>query len=624
VNLDDVLAQNVTVVMETANGTKRYFQGIVASFMQDGMVGDLSRYRALVRPWLWLLTRSANCRIFQQQSVPEIVEAIFREKGFTDFKKALSRTYEPREFCVQYRETDFVFISRLLEAEGIYYYFQHDETKHTLVLADGASSHRPLPGYAEIPYYPQGNVRREKGYIHDWSISREVQPGKVTLDAYDFTKPNAELQSVSAVDRSHAQSKCEYFDYPGKYLQTSQGETYARLRLEAFQAQHEQTVGHCNVEVMAPGGLFKLTGCPRQDRNAEYLVTAARYELKGGDYQSGGGGEGPYRCRFVAIPSVQPYRPAPITPKPVIQGPQTAVVVGKKGEEIWTDQYGRIKVQFHWDRQGKADENSSCWIRVAQVWAGKKWGGLDIPRLGQEVVVEFLEGDPDQPIVTGSVYNADHMPPFNLPDQATQSGLRTRSTKQGDEKTFNELRFEDKKGSEQIYFHAERDFARVVENDDSLKVGFEKHDPGNCTVDIYNNYVLTVEKGSRLVEIKELDDSLKVTQGNQDIQIAKGNQTTSIDQGNQTTTIAKGNQSTTISQGKHELTISQGGSTIGAAQSIELKVGSSSIKIEPAKITLTATQIELAANAKIAAKSPMVQVNADGNLILKGGLVQIN
>jgi type VI secretion system secreted protein VgrG len=353
------------------------------------------------------------------------------------------------------------------------------------------------------------------------------------------------------------------------------------------------------------------------DQNREYLIAGATYDIEDNAYESTStkGEKFNYQANWTVIPSSQPYRPQRVTPKPVVKGPQTAVVVGKEGEEIWTDEYGRVKVQFHWDRYGELNEHSSCWIRVAHVWAGKSFGAIHIPRIGQEVIVHFLEGDPDQPIVVGRVYNGDLMPPYALPDHQTQSGIKTHSTKEGDAETFNELRFEDKKDEEEIYFHAEKDFVRVVENNDSLSVGFEKQDEGNQTIDIYNNRTVTIDQGN---------DKLQVKTGDRDVIIDSGDDTHHVKEGDRVVNVDQGDDTLTVGQGDLSINIDAGKGTIEAAQSLELKVGGSSIKIEPSKITLSSPQIELSADGQLEASAAMVQISGDGVVEVSGGVIQLN
>ncbi len=368
IKLQDIVGQNVTVRYLRPDGENRYFNGFVNQFSQAGAHGNLFVYRATLRPWFWFLTRSADCRIFQNKTVPDIIKEVFRDKGFSDFEDTLSGSYREWENCVQYRETDFNFVSRLMEQEGIYYYFGHEDGKHTLVLSDSISSHETVSGYEEVSYYPpEESERGGHDHISDWSLNQIIQPGAYALNDYDFKKPRANLEVKSSVPREHDQADFEIYDYPGEYKESSDGETYARARLEELQAQYEEVQGQGNVAGLMTGCLFKLTNYVREDQNREYLVTAANYSLGPQEYESGfaGGSGSIFSCSFTAIDKQQAFRAPRITPKPVVQGPQTAIVVGKAGEEIWTDKYGRVKVQFHWDRYGMEDENSSCWVRVS-------------------------------------------------------------------------------------------------------------------------------------------------------------------------------------------------------------------------------------------------------------------
>jgi type VI secretion system secreted protein VgrG len=504
---EDLLGNNITVSLELEDGSQRYFNGHITRFGQTGDQNDLSRYRVTVRPWLWFLTRSANCRIFQFQSVPEIIKQVFTDQGFSDFKDKLGASYAAREYCVQYRETDFNFVSRLMEEEGIYYYFSHENGKHFLVLSDAVNSHEKFPGYAEIRYHPErGSTDRSRtDHIHDWEFAREVQPGNYELTDYDFKKPKANLLVKSKIKQAHTRAEHEYFDYPGRYTETAVGDQFVRQRIEEHHARFDRCQGQCNARGLAVGYLFTLTEFPREDQNLQYLVTSASYYLHQDDYSSNGGGEeGFFDCSFSALDSKRPFRPSRRTAKPFVHGSQTAFVVGPKGEEIYTDQYGRVKVQFHWDRYGKVDENSSCWIRVSHPWAGKNWGMVAIPRIGHEVVVEFLEGDPDQPLIVGSVYNADTMPPYTLPGNKTQSGIKSRSSKTGTPDNFNEFRFEDKKGEEQVYLHAEKNYDIVVENNETHSVGADrtKTVSGNETAHVKKQRNHSVDK-AEIISIGE-------------------------------------------------------------------------------------------------------------------------
>jgi type VI secretion system secreted protein VgrG len=495
IKVDDILGQKVTIRLDLEDDKKRYFNGFVSRFAQTGGSQTRATYKATIRPWLWFLTRRADCRIFQEMTVPEIVKKVFKDDGFTDFDESLSGRYDPWTYCVQYRETDFNFVSRLMEQEGIYYYFKHEDGKHTLMLCDSSGAHEAIVGNEEVPFRPPSNQVYDE-QVYDWSSSQEVLPGIYSLTDYDFEKPSVDLAAQSKIERAHANAKYEYYDYPGEYIETQGGKGYAKTRIEEIQWQHAKVAGAGTVRRFHPGGLFKLIDHPRSDQNAEYLVVAAQHELYSTEFETGGAAPGGPTCvcGFTAIESKTPFRSPRTTAKPIIQGPQTAIVVGPSGDEIYTDKYGRIKVQFHWDRQGKKDENSSCWIRVAQVWAGSAWGGIQIPRIGQEVMVEFLEGDPDQPIITGRVYNAEQMPPYGLPDNATQSGIKSRSTKGGGDANFNEIRMEDKKGSEELYIHAEKNHTNITEADRSEDVGHDRslHVGNDKSETIDKNKTITV------------------------------------------------------------------------------------------------------------------------------------
>jgi len=474
---EDLLGQSLTVRLSLLNGQQRYFNGIVNRFSQLGFDGALAVYRATLVPWTWFLTRTADCRIFQEQTVPDIIKAIFREHGYTDFEERLSGSYRQWVYCVQYRETDFNFISRLMEQEGIYYYFTHEDGKHKLILADSYSAHGPAPGADEIPYYPpDATALRERDHINDWSVAQAVQPGAFAHTDFDFTAPRKSLLAKRSSPKPHEHAELEVYDYPGEYVETSDGESYARVRLEELHAGYETVRAEGNARALAMGHLFSLTNYPRDDQNREYLIVSADYRLRSDVFGSSAdlpGGD-VFHCSFTAMDAHTAFRPSRITPKPVVQGPQTAIVVGQAGEEIWTDQYGRVKVQFHWDRYGKSDENSSCWVRVSHPWAGKNWGAVAIPRIGQEVIIECLEGDPDRPIITGRVYNGDQMPPWELPANMTQSGILSRSTKGGSVSNANAIRMEDKKGSEQLWIHAEKNQDIEVENDETHWVGHDR------------------------------------------------------------------------------------------------------------------------------------------------------
>jgi type VI secretion system secreted protein VgrG len=476
IDLNLLLGKPMSLSLQLADGSKRFFHGLVARCSQGVNRGQFASYQVTLRPWLWLLSRTSDCRIFQNQTIPQIIKQVFRELGFSDFEEALSQPYREWEYCVQYRETSFDFVSRLMEQEGIYYYFRHEQDRHVLVLADAYGAHHTAPGYAAVPYYPPDEQQRERDHIDDWKLAQQVLPGSLELNDYDFQRPSARINVRSAMPRPHTAGDYPLYDYPGTYVQSQDGEHYARTRIQALQSLHEQIELHGNARGLGSGHLFSLSGFGREDQNREYLIVQARYELSQESLESGGSGEGAqFSSRLACIAAQQNFRPLPSTRRPIVQGPQTAMVVGPAGEEIWTDQFGRVKVHFYWDRHDQSNENSSCWIRVSQAWAGKNWGSMQIPRIGQEVIVSFLEGDPDRPIITGRVYNAEQTVPYNLPANATQSGMKSRSSKGGSPANFNEIRMEDKKGAEQLYIHAERNQDIVVEVDESHVVGHDRH-----------------------------------------------------------------------------------------------------------------------------------------------------
>ncbi|MFT3858206.1 MAG: type VI secretion system tip protein TssI/VgrG [Aquabacterium sp.] len=470
----DLLGKPVTVSMALADG-KRHFHGYVTRFGIGTPKGRYFSYQAEVRPWLWFLTRTSDCRIFQEMSVPDIVKKVFDDHaGIAQVKLKLFRSYRPWTYCVQYRESDFQFVTRLLEREGIYWYFEHSDGKHELVLVDSLSAHDPIEGESSIRYIEDpSHAPPDEEYISQWQSFQQVKTGKAVLTSYDFERPSTSLEVDASLTRPHDQAEAECFDFQGDYIQSGDGKQFAGDWLDEMQCRHHRLRGQGNAMALAAGRRFTLAKHPRDDQNADYLLTRVDIQASVQLFDALGGGS-EFLCSFEAIPSDQQFRPARITPKPFMQGPQTAVVVGPSGEEIFTDKYGRVKVQFHWDRYGKKDDKSSCWVRVSQPWAGQNFGFVHIPRIGQEVVVSFLEGDPDQPLITGRVYNAQQMPPWDLPANATQSGVLTRSSKGGAYANANAIRFEDKKGDEQLWIHAEKNQDIEVENDETHWVGHDR------------------------------------------------------------------------------------------------------------------------------------------------------
>lgn len=642
IKLDKVIGRHLTVAMEMKDGKTRHFDGLVTHMSHQGMRQGFDAYKVTLRPWLWFLTRNDDCRIFQQKSVVDIIKTIFADASFTDYKLSLTQSYQPRPYCVQYSETDYHFISRLLAQEGIYYYFTHEKGKHTLVLVDSLSGHKDAPGYKKVRYHHlEREIRLDQDHLWSWQHSQQVRTGQVCLDDYDYERAKAKLQAKAKDAADHPYAGFEHYEYPGLYSQASQGDTYATIRLQEQTAQRETCTGQSNARGLGTGFLFSLTEYPRKDQNREYLITGADFTLHLEDQEREGqnmgdaqaGTEDSFIIDLRCLDSAVPYRPPRRYPPPRIMGPQTALVVGKSGEEIWTDSFGRIKVQFRWDRLGKMDENSSCWLRVAQQVAGQGWGQLVLPRIGQEVLVEFLDGDPDRPIITGSVYNDINKPPQSLPNRASATTWRSQSMKDGNNKTYNEITLEDKKGEEEILIHAEKNFQLTIENNVIEKIGFEKKEDGDQTVDIYNNRTVTLEqgddallikKGGQTVTLNSGDQTTTLDKGARKTEISQGNDTLKLGQGSRTTTLTSGDDSLTLSSGNFSLQTKAGKSTITAGQAIELKVGGSSVLINQQGVTIKGMQVKIEGTAMMSVKAPMTTVSGDGMLTVKGGLVKIN
>ncbi|MFD1343690.1 type VI secretion system Vgr family protein [Litorisediminicola beolgyonensis] len=492
----DLLGQEVTVKVWSDQDNldqTRYFHGVVDQFRFLGYDDDeLYRYRLTLRPRLWQLSKTTDNRIFQEMSAREIVTEVLNQHGVTDHEWRGRSTLPPRDYCVQYGETDLDFVQRLLEHEGVFYYFAFEDGKHTLVLTDNFAT-LPTAEYCEDMRYSAGAkfVRSGPGMVGSFRRLDTITSGAHTLTDYDFTKPSADLMTRGNKPRAHGKKrrahrddKAKRYSYPGNYVDHGRGQDLANIRIDENISYGAQIEAHATSSMVASGYRFHLSGYYRDADNTLYAVERTDYVIWDGFYRARHfarlENDGPYddgpgvedagcRVHFNLIPKTVPFRPARITPKPVMKGPQTAVVCGPAGEEIFTDEYSRVKVQFHWDRQGDRDEHTSCFVRVSSVWAGSGWGFIQIPRIGQEVIVDFLEGDPDQPIITGRVYNAEQMPPYGLPGNATQSGWKSNSSPGGG--GWNELMFEDKTGEELVYFQAQKDHDELIKNNETRNIG---------------------------------------------------------------------------------------------------------------------------------------------------------
>ncbi|MEI2417232.1 type VI secretion system tip protein TssI/VgrG [Orrella sp. JC864] len=464
-DLRQMLGKPLTLAIALDPIGKRYLNGQVTRCTLVGRAGPTARhyiYRATVRPWLWYLTQTTDSKIFQNKPVPEVIQEVLGEYGFA-VESQLTASYRNWEYCVQYQESDFNFVSRLMEHEGIYYWFRHEEGKHTLILSDSVTRHETLPHNPMLTYYGPDRVAQPgQEYVSSWEPAEQITPGRFATVDYDFKKPAASLEALRSNPGGYEHGDLEVYEWMGGYTEPDQGEQYSRIRLEALQARQSTVEGMSNVKALAPGYLFTLRNHPRQGENREYLVHRVSYNLQENGYATGDALQSLFELGFSVLPSSTPYRAPRLTPIPRTHGPQTATVVGKPGEQLWTDSYGRVKVQFHWDRYGQKNESSSCWVRVSSPWAGGGFGGIQLPRVGDEVIVDFIGGQPDRPIIIGRVYNGSNMPPWDLPGNATQSGFLSRS-KDGTPGTANALMFEDKAGQELIVLHAERDLTTEVE-----------------------------------------------------------------------------------------------------------------------------------------------------------------
>lgn len=609
--LDTALATHLTATINNAD-----YDGLIAEAHQLPATGNADRYQFVLRPWLWWLTLASNNRVFQNLSAQEIVEKVFKDAGFTDYQFKLKTKPAKREYCLQYNESDFNFVSRLLEQEGIFWFFTHKEGKHTLVLADDNSAFPPITGEKKVKYQAAQSGERETGAIRSVELRLQATSQGFQSSDYNYEQPKAALFAQAGEKKGGMHSP-----HPGGFSEKAQGDALAAWKVNALKAQAKQLVGESDCAELAAGHWFTLTDHDDKALNIDWLVIAVSHEY---------GGER-YRNRFTAIPKDTPYRPQSSTPKPFMHT-QTAQVVGKSGEVVWTDKLGRVKVQFPWDREGKNDETSSCWLRVATAWSGNGFGAQFIPRIGQEVVVSFIDGDPDKPLITGCVYNGANALPYALPANQTQSGIKTKS-----EKGFNELRFDDKKDAELLAMQAQKDFQLNVLNDSTTTVS---HDATTC---VKNNRASTIEEGNDALTLKKGSRTVKIEQGSDTLEVkakrtvtVKGDQEQSVE-GNHSQKV-KGNYTLNVDG---NLTIKVSGTlTLESGKTLTLKSGAdlktsatSSLKLEAATIaseaksslTQKAATISNDASATLTNKAGASQtVESSGILSVKGALVKIN
>lgn len=558
--------------------TDRFVHGIVTRVVSEGLARGSYHYSIELRPWLWLLSRVEDCKIFQKLSAFGIITKVFRDAGFSDFedKRQAAAGDTVLEYCVQYRESSFDFVTRLMEQYGIYYFFKHEESVHTLVFCDDPNSHTELPD--AVPFqFDRTEFRTVDDHVWEWVSEYSLHSGKYTVRDYNFTTPSADLTAKSIKTASHNHASYEVYEYPGPYGDTGLGQTLADVRMQAIAAGRALFKGVSNSRKLHTGWKFKLDKHKDTSLNRAYLIIESEITAQIGEGMSSQEEEGEkldtYRVVVHAIESDVNYRLHRQTRRPMIRGPQTAKVVGPSGEEIYTDEYGRVKVKFHWDRGESSDEDRTCWIRVAQSWGGAGWGSMVIPRIGMEVVVEFLEGNPDRPLITGIVYNATQTVPYALPGNATRTTFKSNSSKGG--AGFNELRFEDKAGEEEVFFQAQKDYNKKVLNDETVSI--------------------------------------------------KKDTTTTVETGNRSVTVSQGNDSLTVSTGNHTITVSAGKSDISAPTSITLTSGPSTIKLSPSGVEISGPTIKINGETTTAVSSgASMTLSGGASMSLSAGMIAIN
>lgn len=471
-NIDpiELMGNTLDFYFELNDGGNRVFNGMVAQLVNQGKVSDkLYRYELTIVPTLWMLSQRVNIRIFQHKSIPQIIEKIFAEHG-VEFESKLTETYPAHEYCVQYQETDLDFAHRLLSEAGIFYYFEHASGKHQLVLLDDKNQYAS----EDDNFISQSYGTLESEHLNEWQFSSQLLPIKYSSNAYDFKRPTSSLltDSEHSTNKALSAELMEVYRYPGNYDNKGLGSSEMNKRLQAIQKHQSIVKAESNIRNLKVGHVYTIKKHENiNELGKSYLVTELHYIAEDDSYKNSSESKQEIKNILQLIPADTSFRPDAIHQKPSVNGLQSAVVTGPQGEEIYTDEYGRVRIQFHWDREGQMNENSSCWVRVSHQWAGAGFGGINIPRIGQEVLVEFEDGDPDKPIITGRVYNARNMPPYQLPGNKTQSGWVSRSTPEGTKDTANEIRFEDRKGAEHLLIHAERNQSIEVENEEFHWVG---------------------------------------------------------------------------------------------------------------------------------------------------------
>ncbi|EBG3194097.1 type VI secretion system tip protein VgrG [Salmonella enterica subsp. enterica serovar Takoradi] len=562
--LKPMVGKDLCVNIELDGGGKRHISGLVTAARVVGHEGRSVTYELRMEPWVKLLTHTSDYKAFQNKTVVDILDEVLAEYPYP-VEKRLVESYPVRTWQVQYGETDFDFLQRLMQEWGIYWWFEHSEDSHMLVLADAISAHKACPDSPLVEWHQEG-LKLDKEFIHTITANESLRTGQWVLDDFDFTKPRSLLANTVANPRETGHATYEHYEWPGDYFDKSEGEMLTRIRMEAQRSPGSRVLGGGNIRTLMTGYTFTLENYPTAEVNQEYLLMQTLLFVQDNAQHSGQDQHFTFSTRFELHPTREVFRPQRTVSKPHTKGPQSAIVTGPAGQEIWTDQYGRVKVQFGWDRYGKMDENSSCWIRVSYPWAGKGFGMIQIPRIGQEVLVDFKNGDPDLPIIVGRTYNQDTMPPWGLPGMASQSGIFSHSL-YGGPTNGNMLRFDDKTGAEEVKFHAEKDLNTTVKNNETHTVNADR------TKTIIHNEITKVhidrteEVFGKHTETIKGNRNVKVTEGDQLLTVEKGIREVTVKTGTSTETVEKDISITSISGAIH----------LTAKTQITLTVGKSSL-----------------------------------------------
>ncbi len=630
--------------------------GTCVSIESLGLTQGFPAYSVELRPWPWFLTKGGGNAIFAEMTAPDIIKKVCRDAGFSDFTDRLSGTYRKRIYTCQYNETNFDFICRLMEDEGIYYYFDYSGSVEKLVFADSQSSHDPVPVKSAFKYDPRNaGASYDEDELYDWAEKRKVTSGKIKLVNYDFTKPNADLKTLAAVPKgNHGHKNYEHYQQDAQYTEVADGEAYARSRAEGQAHDAEGYFGSGNARTLHVGSTVGLEGHPAiSDKDSLILATTYFFRTEAttviehaADVISNVSRivfpdmKGPVHVDFKAAPKTEQFRPPMTTETPKLLGVYVGIVEGGDGDEIFTDEYGRIKVRFPWILD--SSDATTYWVRVVTPWAGTGYGMYGIPRVGQEVVIQFVNGHPDHPICTGCVYNAVNTHPWPLPGQMTKSGIKTKSSKGGAEDAFHELTFDDLNGKEMVRFQSEKDYNQVIKNNAVITIGLEKADAGDLTQTIENhktetlnkgNYTQTVKTGSRILKVKTDhtdtiqgkstttitgDTARTIKTGNVTEKVNKGNVTTTVKTGNVSSTVTKGNSELKVKTGNHKMTIAKGHSTATVSagnNSLIVSKGNNITNVKAGNDTTTLNS----GNVTIKAKGGNVTINAAKAITLKVG-----